>query len=204
MKAEGLAKADAIRKVVGEHIFINEFMQCSEIKGQPSCRYDNAILSVSDSYIRKSKILERSVFQERGKSVCEIRVNVKVTTDKPNIDAYVNGRFFYKDGESMSFSLKTNEPSKVYAFHIEGNKATMIWPTFVGTNNNVANELTIPTNGYKFIARAGKLDESIAFVFTTEDPKFMRNYDLEDLNSKLLSIPIKDRRIIRRNLVIEQ
>lgn len=204
IKAEGLAKADAIRKVVGEHIFIDEFTQCAEIKGEPQCRYDNAVLSVSDSYIRKTKILSRTVSKEYGKSVCHVEVDVKVTNDKPKIDANVNGRFFYKDRESMSFDLKTNEPSKVYVFHVEGNKATMMWPTFVGTNNNVANELTLPTPGYKFIARAGRLDESIVFVFTNEDPKFMRNYDLDDLNSKLLSIPINNRRIIRRNLVIEQ
>ena len=203
-KAEGLAKADAVRKVVGEYIFIDEFTQCAEVKGQPQCRYDQAILSVTDSYIRKSKITHRSVSQENGKSVCNVEVDVKVTTDKPKIDANVNGRFFYKTGEPMSFDLKTNEPSKVYVFHVEGNKATMMWPTFVGTNNKVANELTVPTPGYKFIARAGRLDESIVFVFTSEDPKFMRNYDLDDLNSKLLSIPINDRRIIRRNLVIEQ
>lgn len=203
-KAEGLAKADAIRKVVGEHVFINEFTQCAEVKGEAKCRYDNNILSVADTYIRKSRITSRHVSQQYGKNVCTVEVDVKVTTDKPKIDANVNGRFFFKEGESMEFALKTNNPSKVYVFHVEGNKATMMWPTFVGTNNNVANELVVPTPGYKFIARAGKLDESIVFVFTTEDPKFMRNYDLEDLNSKLLSIPITDRRIVRRNLVIEQ
>jgi hypothetical protein len=53
-------------------------------------------------------------------------------------------------------------------------------------------------------ARAGKLDESLVFVFSNAELNFMRDYDVEDLNTKLLSIPIKDRRIIRRNLVIEQ
>jgi len=203
-KAEGLAKADAVRKVIGEILFVDEFSQCAEVRGEAKCRYENSIFSVTDSYIRKSKITYRNIDTQYGKNVCTVEVDVKVTTDKPKIDANVNGRFFYKAGEPMSFDLKTNDPTKVYVFHVEGNKATMMWPTYVGTNNKVANELTIPTPGYKFIARPSRLNEAMIFVFTNEDMKFMRNYDLEDLNSKLLSIPIADRRIIRRNLVIEQ
>ena len=203
-KAEGLAKADAVRKVIGEVLFVDEFAQCAEVRGEAKCRYENNIFSITDSYIRKSKITYRSVSTEHGKNVCNVEVDVKVTTDKPNVDAQVNGRFFYKSGENMTFDLKSNDPTKVYIFHVEGDKATMMWPTFVGTNNRVANELTVPTPGYKFIARAGRLNEALMFVFTNEDMKFMRNYDLEDLNSKLLSIPIANRRIVRRNLVIEQ
>jgi hypothetical protein len=203
-KAEGLAKADAIRKVIGEILFVDEFAQCAEVRGEAKCRYENSIFSITDSYIRKSKITYRDVSTQYGKNVCKVEVDVKVTTDKPKIDANVNGRFFYKAGEPMTFDLKTNDPTKVYVFHVEGNKATMMWPTYVGTNNKVANELTIPTPGYKFIARPSRLNEAMVFVFTNEDMKFMRNYDLEDLNSKLLSLKISDRRIIRRNLVIEQ
>jgi hypothetical protein len=54
------------------------------------------------------------------------------------------------------------------------------------------------------IARASKFDESMVFVFTQENPKFMREYSMEDFNNKLMNLPISDRRIIRRNLVIEQ
>ena len=76
----------------------------------------------------------------------------------------------------------------------------------IGDTDYVENELTIPTPGYKILARAGKnkFDESLIFVFSNEQLKFMREYNVEDLNNKLLSIKIKDRRIIRRNLVIEQ
>lgn len=203
-RAEQLAKADAVRSVIGEAIFIDEFSNCAEVRGEAKCRYENSIFSVTDSYIRKSRILERSVGTAHGKNVCTVEVDVRVTNDKPKVDANVNGRFFYKEGESMSWDLKSSDPTKVYIYHIEGNKATMMWPTFVGTNNAVANELTVPTPGYKFKARAGKLSESLVFVFTNEKVNLMRNYELEDLNSKLLSIPISDRRIVRRNLVIEQ
>ena len=91
-------------------------------------------------------------------------------------------------------------------FHIEGNKATMMWPLYVGTNNKVANELIIPTQGYKLTAHAGKdkFAESLVFVFTNEKIDFIRDYDVEDLNNKLMTIPISERRIIRRNLIIEQ
>jgi hypothetical protein len=203
-RAEQLAKADAVRNVIGEAIFIDEFSNCAEVKGEPKCRYESSIFSVTDSYIRKSTITERTIGTSFNRNVCTVEVNVKVTNDKPKIDANVNGRFFYKEGETMSWDLKTSDPTKVYIYHIEGNKATMMWPTYVGTNNAVANELTVPTPGYKFKARAGRLSESLVFVFTNEKINLMRNYELDDLNSKLLSIPIAERRIVRRNLVIEQ
>ena len=206
-KAETLARIDAIRSVVGENIFIDEFYQCREVNDERKCASDTAMFSMTDSYVKKITARNREVKPAIGTSngkVCTVDLDVKVTTDRPKLDAFIDGRFMYKSGESMQFKMATNEPTKVYMFHIEGKKATMMWPTFVGTNNKVANELTVPTQGYKMIARASKFDESIVFVFSNVELNFMRDYDVNDLNAKLLSIPITDRRIIRRNLVIEQ
>lgn len=203
-KAETLARIDAIRSVVGENIFVDEFQQCKEMNDERKCVSDMAVFSMTDSYVKKITARKREVRPSYNGKVCTVDLDVKVTTDRPKIDAFVDGRFMYKSGESMQFKMATNEPTKVFIFHIEGKKATMMWPTFVGTNNKVANELTVPTQGYKMIARASKFDESIVFVFSNDDLNFMRDYDVNDLNAKLLSIPITNRRIIRRNLVIEQ
>jgi len=203
-KAESLARIDAIRSVLGENIFVDEFQQCKDVNDERKCALDTAIFSMTDSYVKKITQLKREVSNSMGQKVCTVEVDVKVTNERPSIDAFVDGRFMYKSGESMQFKMATNEPTKVYMFHVEGKKATMMWPTYVGTNNKVANELTVPTQGYKMIARASKFDESIVFVFSNAELNFMRDYDVNDLNTKLLSIPIKDRRIIRRNLVIEQ
>jgi len=74
----------------------------------------------------------------------------------------------------------------------------MVW------TQRVDEVLTIPPQNYKMIARASKFDESMVFVFTQKDAKFMREYNVEEFNTKLINLPISDRRIIRRNLVIEQ
>lgn len=203
-RAETLARISAIRSVLGENIFIDEFSQCTERKDKVMCASDRATFSMTDSYVKSISERRHRITEFMGNKVCTVDVKVQVSNDRPKIDAFVDGRFMYKNGESMQFKMATNEPTKVYMFHIEGKKATMMWPTFVGTNNTVANELTVPTQGYRMTARASKFDESIVFVFSNEDLKFMRDYDVNDLNAKLLSIPIKDRRIIRRNLVIEQ
>lgn len=205
-RAEINARMDAIRKVVGENIYVDEFYQCKETQSGKNCVNDMAVFSMTDSYVKSIKSKSRTVHEMYGRKTCTVDIEARVSTDKPNIDAYVDGRFMYKDGENMQFKMATNVPTKVYIFHVEGKKATLMWPTFVGTNNTVANELTLPTPGYKFTARAsrGRFDESLVFVFTNEDLKLMRDYEVEDLNTKLVSIPIKDRRIVRRNLVIEQ
>lgn len=203
-KAEMLAKIDAVRNVLGENVFVDEFSQCTEYRGEVKCNAETALYSTSDAYIKSSRIVRKELSTLLGKKTCSVDVEVRVTDERPKIDAFVDGRFFYKSGENMKFMAKTNDPTKVYVFHVEGKKATLVWPSFVGTNNIVANELAIPTQGYKMTARAGKLDESLVFVFTNEEAKFMRDYNVEDLNDKLLSLKIRDRRIIRRNLVIEQ
>ena len=205
-KAETLARIDAIRSVVGENIFIDEFYQCKEVNDERKCASDTAMFSMTDSYVKKITARNRAVRAVPGGKICTVDLDVKVTNERPKIDAFVDGRFMYKAGEHMTFRMATNKPTKVYIFHIEGQKATMMWPTYVGTNNTVANELTVPTQGYKMIARSGpnKFTESLVFVFSNDDLNFMRDYDMNDLNAKLLSIPIENRRIIRRNLVIEQ
>jgi hypothetical protein len=205
-KAEQLAKVDAIRNAIGESVFVQEFNQCVEIKDEVKCANSNEMYSLTDSYITRVQKSDRLVESYMGRTVCTVKVKVRVTNERPNIDAYVDGRFFYRAGENIKWTVKTNTPSKVYVFYVEGNKANMVWPTFVGTNHTVANELTLPTPGYKMTARASKnkLDKSVMFVLTNKEPNFMREYELEDLNNKLLSIPIVDRRVIRRNIMIEQ
>jgi hypothetical protein len=206
-KAEQLAKIEAIRSVIGENLYADEFSQCKDRNGEIQCAYDVALFSTTDSFIRSVKSSKRYINERSvGGRTCRVDVNVSVSDKKPKIDAFVEGRFMYKHGDSMIFRVKTNEPTKVFVFHTEGNKATMMWPAYYGTNNKVANELVFPTQGYKITALASKarLPESLVFVFTNEEVNFMRDYDVDDLNNKLLALKIEDRRIIRRNLVIEQ
>lgn len=205
-KAEQLAKIDAIRNAIGESVFVQEFSQCVEIKDDVKCANSVEMYSLTDSYITRVQTSKRQVDSYMGRQVCTVDVKVRVTNERPKIDAFIDGRFFYRAGENIKWTVKTNTSAKVYVFYVEGNKANMVWPTFVGTNHTVANELTIPTPGYTMTARASKnrLDKSVMFVLTNVEPNFMREYELEDLNNKLLSIPIVDRRVIRRNIMIEQ
>jgi hypothetical protein len=206
-RAEISARIDAIRSVIGENLYVDEFNHCSEDKSKNiKCSADKTIYSVTDSYVKSVKSISSEIKPMMGKKACTVDVDVRVTSERPKIDAFVDGKFMYRSGDEMKFRMATNKPTKVYMFHIEGSKATMMWPSYVGTNNKVENELHLPTPGYKFIARASKdrFDEQIVFVFTNEEINFMRDYDVNDFNNKLMSIKISDRRIIRRNLVIEQ
>jgi hypothetical protein len=205
-RAEQRAKLDAVRSVIGENLFAQEFSQCRTSKDELVCAHDQSVYSTTDSFIRSVKRVKKYVDQHSYSKTCSVEVKVAVSADKPRVDAFVEGRFLYKHGDNMIYRVKTNEPTKVFVFHTEGNKATMMWPAYYGVNNKVANELIFPTQGYKITALASKakLPESLIFVFTNEDMNFMRDYDVDDLNNKLLSMKITERRIIRRNLIIEQ
>ena len=197
-RAESYAKINAIRSVLGETVTINEQSLCKESSNEVKCSIDTAVYSLSDSYIKSVKSSERHIKSNADHRICKVNVDVEVTNKQPKIDAFIEGRFLYKDGDEIQWTFKTSEPSQMYAFHIEGNIVKMVW------TQKVEEELTIPPQNYKMIARASKFDESMVFVFTQENPKFMRKYSMEDFNAKLMNLPISDRRIIRRNLVIEQ
>lgn len=197
-KAESSAKVNAIRSVLGETVTANEQSQCIESNGDVKCGIDSTVYSLTDSYIKSVKSSERHVKTVMDRKVCTVDVNVEVTNKQPKIDAFIEGRFLYKHGDEIQWTFKTSEPAQVYVFHVEGKLVKMVW------TQKVDEVLTIPPQNYKMIARASKFDESMVFVFTQENPKFMREYSMEDFNNKLMNLPISDRRIIRRNLVIEQ
>ena len=197
-KAESYAKIDAIRSVLGETITVNEQSQCQETSGEVKCSIDSTVHSLSDSYIKRLKSSERVVKSIADRKVCSVEVDVEVTNKQPKIDAFIDGRFFYKSGDEVRWTFKTSEPAQVYVFHIEGKLVNMIW------TQRVDDVVTIPPKDYKLIARASKFDETMVFVFTQKDLKFLRKYNVDEFNTKLMGLPILDRRIIRRNLLIEQ
>lgn len=104
----------------------------------------------------------------------------------------------------MKIELKATEKGNLNIFHVEGNKASRIFPNAYQNSSEVENVISIPTQKYSMIIKASKFDESLVFVLTKNNEKFLETYDLVELNNKLTSIPVKERKIVRRNLVIEQ
>ena len=200
-KAEDRAKLDAIRNVLGEEVLSQSQLQCKEESG---CKLDVDVWSLSDAHLRKTKIKDREVTDKLGTKVCKITINAQVSSERPFSDLHINSKFSYKEGEHMSMQINSTEIGNLNVFHIEGNKASLIFPNKFQNNSLVQKSISIPTAEYTMTVKASKFDESLVFVLTKENQKFLSQYDLTELNNKLISIPVKERKIVRRNLVIEQ
>ena len=200
-RAEDRAKLDAIRNVLGEDVVAHSSMQCKEDSG---CKLDTDVWSLSDAHLRKTKIKDREVFDKLGQKTCKITITADVSSDRPYADLHIDSKFSYKDGENMKLDLKSTEKGNLNIFHVEGNKASRIYPNAFQNSMEIDKGVSIPSTKYSMVVKASKFDESLVFVLTKGNEKFLESYDLAELNNKLLSIPVKERKIVRRNLVIEQ
>ncbi len=200
-KAEDRAKLDAIRNVLGEEVVSQSSMQCKEDNG---CKLDVDVWSLSDAHLRKTKVSDREVFDKLGTKVCKVTINAQVSSERPFADLHVDSKFSYKDGEQMSMQINSTDKGNLNIFHIEGNKASRIFPNAFQNTSMIEKTISIPTHQYSMTVKASKFDESLVFVLTKNNEKFLESYDLTELNNKLTSIPVKERKIVRRNLVIEQ
>lgn len=200
-KAEDRAKLDAIRNVLGEEVLSQSQMQCKEDSG---CKLDVDVWSLSDAHLRKTKIKDREVIDQLGTKVCKITIKADVSSERPFADLHINSKFSYKDGEQMNMEVNSTEKGNLNIFHVEGNKASRIFPNNFQNTSMIEKVISIPTTQYTMTVKASKFDESLVFVLTKGDEKFLQSYDLTELNNKLTSIPVKERKIVRRNLVIEQ
>ncbi len=200
-KAEDRAKLDAIRNVLGEEVVSQSSMQCKEDNG---CKLDVDVWSLSDAHLRKTKVSDREVFDKLGTKVCKVTINAQVSSERPFADLHIDSKFSYKDGEQMSMQINSTDKGNLNIFHIEGNKASRIFPNAFQNTSMIEKTISIPTHQYSMTVKASKFDESLVFVLTKNNEKFLESYDLTELNNKLTSIPVKERKIVRRNLVIEQ
>lgn len=199
-KAENRAKLDAIRNVLGEDVIAHSSMQCKEENG---CKLDIDVWSLSDAHLRKTKIKDRQITDKLGTKICTVTINADVSSERPYADLHIDSKFSYKDGEQMKMQINATEKGNLNIFHVEGNKASRIFPNAF-QNSSEIESISIPTSQYSMTVKASKFDESLVFVLTKKNEKFLQSYDLTELNNKLLSLPVKERKIVRRNLVIEQ
>lgn len=198
-KAEDKAKINAVTNILGEDVIAHASRQCKE----DGCISDFDVWTLTDAHLKESKISERKIIEKQGTRICKVTLDAKVSSDRPYSDLHIESKFSYKDGEQMNFKITSTQEGKLFIYHVEGTKATMVFPNEY-QSNLLLKEISIPNSKYSMTAQATKFDESLVFVLTRNDEKFLPKYEFSELNNKLLSISVKDRKIVRRNLVIEQ
>ncbi len=220
-KAERRAKEKALKEVTGEKISSEDNMVCSEMKDNAECSLNRFTWSTIDGLIRKTRNKEVNIVSSvGGYKECRVSMDVDVGVGTgapdPGFDISVRlNRSTFRDGESLRISLSPTQPMYVSIFqYLPYDKAerqvTRIFPNIFDEASLFDKPGTVPTpeGSRKYDMRIGfpkglnqardLVDEYLMVVGTRNSITFRDTYSLEEFNSILLEIPLRDRRIERK------
>jgi len=203
--AENLAVRNALRIRNGETVESTEMQVCALRKDKEECEFNR----VSDSVVSGTidEIITRDVRVENG--ICKVEVDVTFKTPKfLNVD--VTGNNVFRKFQDITFDLKVAQPTYLYVFNIDNSSVKLIFPFKYGEHTKVDKSGVWPksyTDKHSLVALLSsgveRLDEKLVFLFsqhpihiTTDD------FQLNQFESFLSSIPIESKRVLKRNIVI--
>jgi hypothetical protein len=223
--AEQIARKDAIQQATGELMASEDLMICREEKNKASCVLNQVTLSTITGVIRGTKKLDRQIAPGvGGHNQCVIVLDVDVGEGigryDPSFDMNVelNNRTF-RSGELLEITVAPNEAMYISVFQWLPYEKTelpvqKIFPNPLDQKNHFQKTTTIPTekarSRYKLeIAfpegikgEKDRIDEYLMVVGTRTRINWMSGYTLEELNSRMLEIPRRDQRIIRKGYYV--
>ncbi len=223
--AEQRARKDAIQQATGELVAADDFMICREEKNEASCYLNRMTLSTITGVIRGTKKLDRQITPGvGGHNQCVIVLDVDVGKGigkyDPNFDMNVDlNKRTFRSGELLEITVAPNEAMYISVFQWLPYEKTelpvqRIFPNPFDKKNHFQKTTTIPTEkarsryemeiafpeGVK--GKKDRVDEYLMVVGTRTPMNWMAAYTLEGLNSRMLEIPRRDQRIIRKGYYV--
>lgn len=218
--AEERAKSDALRKIHGEKIAVDQHLSCREFSARSAetevCELNKMIWSHIGGEIRSSRIMRREVKRLEGSSVCSVNLEIDVVTTlsapDPGFDLKVRlDRTVFRPGETLTLEIDPAQPMYLAIFnwipYEKGSSAvTLIFPREHDQSDRITAPLKLPRAGYNYTlavspaAPQGRVfvDEYLLIVATKEPVKWLRNYELSELQARLAEIPLDRVRYTRR------
>ena len=154
-------------------------------------------------------ILSSSFNCSSSTRICKVEVDVTFKTPK-FLNDDVTGYNVFRKFQDITFNLKVAQPTYLYVFNIDNNSVKLVFPFKYGEHTKVDKSGVWPssyTDKHSLVALMGsgveRLDEKLVFLFsqhpihiTTDD------FQLNQFESFLSSIPIESKRVLKRNIVI--
>lgn len=220
-QAESRARAEAVRQITGETLSSEETLRCNEQGDEGECAHDSMMWTAVGGEIRSTRdkkqetVLEVENFR---KCIVSFDADVYVAAGQPdpNFDVGLTiNNAVYRDGETLSITLKPSQPMIVQIFEwlpYEKGDAQVgrLFPNQFDNLTRIDKPVTIPTDaGAKrydlkvafppgHAASRKMVDEYLMVVATKKPVTFRDSYSLEDFNRVIAEIPLGDRRIVRK------
>ena len=213
-RAEQRAKLSALQQLGGERITGETLLTCSD-NGKVRCPITEFTWSTVNGLIKGIK--DKTV--EKANGVCTVMLQAYVDTGigkvDPNFDLTVRlSKKVFEPNENMTIRINATEQMYITVFNwnpydIADNQVTKLFPNPYDVENSVDTTLTIPTNtSYSLKMLQPNLEketiEYLQIIATRKPVKFLDTYSLYEFRNKVLDIPKKDRRYIRKPYKIER
>ena len=216
------AKKNALSNALGEHLFSQDFMHCSEADNA-ECELNKTIISTINGRIKKIKEKQRTLTKQEGSSTCIYEIICDIAKPKKQKDAnfhfnlMLNKKIFRND-EKFMIDIEPNMKMFVNIFQwnpyiAEGNNLTKIFPNKYESNNEIEKKRKIPDikSGYSFIVeyptetqKKKYVDEYLIVLATKKDNDFMDNYKFKKFQKIISEIPNDEFRMEKINYEIHK
>ena len=220
--AEERAKANALSKVFGESISMEEQMSCREIRGgKPDygCELNRVSWSSIEGDIRSVKDYRKVIESRTGESACIVTLtaDVVIPDRKPDssfdLKATLNEKV-YRTGDVLTILLEPTVPMHIAIFnwvpYQDKDAVTQMFPNPMDLDGYITKKTYIPTESklsdYDFTMtwleslpkHKNFVDEYLIVIGTKKQIKWLSSYELDDFKVKLREIPLDERRVVKR------
>ena len=220
--AKERAKANALSKVFGESISMEEQMSCREVNGgKPDygCELNRVSWSSIEGDIRAITDFRKVIELRAGEKACIVMltVDVVIPNRKPDsnfdIKAGINEKV-YRAGDVLTISLEPTVPMHIAIFnwvpYQDKDTVTQMFPNPMDLDGYITKKTYIPTESklsdYDFTMtwleslpkHKNFVDEYLIVIGTKKQIKWLSSYELDDFKVKLREIPLDERRVVKR------
>ena len=220
--AKERAKANALSKVFGESISMEEQMSCREVKGgKPDygCELNRVSWSSIEGDIRSVTDYRKVIESRVGERACIVTLtaDVVIPDRKPDssfdLKATLNEKV-YRTGDVLTISLEPTVPMHIAIFnwvpYQDRDTVTQMFPNLMDPQSHITKKTSIPTesklSAYNFTMtwleslpkNKTFVDEYLIVIGTKKPIKWLSSYEFSDFKLKLSEIPLDEMRVVKR------
>ena len=220
--AKERAKANALSKVFGESISMEEQMSCREVKGgKPDygCELNRVSWSSIEGDIRSVTDYRKVIESRVGERACIVTLtaDVVIPNRKPDssfdLKATLNEKM-YRAGEVLTIALEPTAPMHIAIFnwvpYQDRDAVIQMFPNPMDPQSHITKKTSIPTesklSAYNFTMtwleslpkNKTFVDEYLIVIGTKKPIKWLSSYEFSDFKLKLSEIPLDEMRVVKR------
>jgi len=219
--ALGKAKLKALANILGESVSAEELLSCKGSTGKISdyrCDLNQVTWSQIDGDIKKT-IDEKSYVEERGDAsacVAEVEIEVIIPKEKADPNFWLKAEFKQMNvrvGDDLNLDLELSQAGYFAVFNwlpYDSDSVVRIIPENDDTSQSNVYLSPEKSKGLKasfamtaswaesYTGKRKSYDEYLIIVATKTPYRWFSKYSLDDFKSRLQSIPITEKRIVKK------